>query len=91
MRRPWDYLSLARYARRTPQCLAAKSVLVLPEYWQSGVALLLFDELRTRALAIGYRWIDLSVTSDENPYTPALANLFGGYVYKRYRVYSKSL
>jgi GNAT superfamily N-acetyltransferase len=89
LRYPWDYLRLARASRARPRCLTVKSVLVLPEYWGSGAALLLFDEMARRARARGYEWIDLSVTSTDNPYTPYLAKRFGAQVYKRYRVYQK--
>jgi GNAT superfamily N-acetyltransferase len=73
--------------RRQPECLAIKSVLVLPEYWDTGVSVLLFDEMRRRAQARGFKWVDLSLTSDDNPYTPALAEHMGARIYKRYRVY----
>lgn len=72
--------------RRQPECLAVKSVLVLPEYWGTGVSVLLFDELARRARAKGYKWADLSLTSADNPYTPTLAERGGAKVYKRYRV-----
>jgi GNAT superfamily N-acetyltransferase len=87
LRYPWDYLRLAWHMRRRVECLAVKSVLVLPEYWGSGAAILLFDELARRACQRGYRWLDLSLTSDDNPRTPALAMRFGAQLYKRYRVY----
>ncbi len=87
LRRPWDYLKLWWYSRRQTECLTVKSVLVLPEYWGSGAAILLFDEMLRRARACGYRWIDLSLTSDDNPRTPQLAARFGAKLYKRYQVY----
>ena len=87
LRYPWDWLRLAVHMRRTPKCLSVKSVLVLPEYWQSGVALLMFDELWRRGTAKGYTWGDLSLTGSLNPYTPDLAKRLGARVYKRYRVY----
>jgi GNAT superfamily N-acetyltransferase len=87
LRRPWDYLKLAWYLRRRTECLTVKSVLVLPDYWGGGVALLMFDEMIRRARARGYRWIDASLTSDDNPNTPPLGARFGAQVYKRYRVY----
>ncbi len=76
-----------RSMRRQPQCLAIKSVLVLPEYWERGVSVLLFDEMAKRAMAKGYKWADLSLTSDDNPYTPTLAQKAGATLYKQYRVY----
>ncbi len=87
LRQPWDYLKLWWHMRRQPGCLAVKSVLVPPEYWGSGVVILLFDQMVRNARARGYRWIDASLTSDDNPRTPALGVRFGADIYKRYRVY----
>jgi GNAT superfamily N-acetyltransferase len=87
LRYPWDMLSLLWHARKQPRCLSVKSVLVRPEYWGSGVIVLLFDEMLRKARAKGYRWIDASLTSEDNPRTPALADRFGARLYKRYRVY----
>lgn len=91
LRRPWDYLKLAWFIRRRVECLTVKSVLVPPQYWGSGAAILLFDEMVRRARARGYRWIDASLTSDDNPRTPAMANRLGAKLYKRYRVYRLSI
>ncbi len=87
LRYPWDYVRLWWHMRRQPECLSIKSALVLPEYWGSGVAVVLFDEMARRAAAKGYTWIDASLTSVENPNTPDLAKNLGGEIYKRYRVY----
>jgi GNAT superfamily N-acetyltransferase len=91
LRYPWDYLRLVARTRSRPECVSIKSVLVMPEYWRSGVAVLLFDEMARRARARGYRWADLSLTSEDNPYTPALAARMGAQLYKRYRVYRLAL
>jgi GNAT superfamily N-acetyltransferase len=91
LRYPWDYVRLWWHMRRQPASLAIKSVLVLPEYWDTGVAVLLFDEMARRARAKGYQWVDLSLTSDDNPYTPTLAARLGAVLYKRYRVYQLDL
>ena len=91
LRYPWNYLGLLPYLRRQPKCLAIKSVLVLPEYWDTGVAVMLFDEMAKRAIPKGYTWIDMSLTSDDNPYTPTLATRAGARLYKRYRVYRLKL
>jgi len=88
LRYPWDYLRYLKWKNHKPECVAIKSVLVLPEYWQTGVALLLFDEMAQRAQKKGYRWADLSLTSEDNPFTPALADRMGAQIYKRYRTYS---
>jgi len=91
LRYPWDYLKMLRYKNLQPKCLAIKSVLVLPEYWGSGVSLMLFSEMTKRAKEKGYTWADLSLTSEDNPKTPMLAERVGGKLYKRYRVYQISL
>lgn len=87
LRYPWDYLKLAWYMRKQPKCLTVKSVLVLPEYWNTGVGILLFAEMARRVQGKGYEWADLSLTSDDNPTTPGLADRMGARIYKRYRVY----
>jgi len=87
LRYPWDYLKLWWHMRRPLKSLTLKSGLVLPEYWGSGVIVLLFDEMARRAVAKGYTWIDASLTSAENPNTPHLAKHMGAEIYKRYRVY----
>jgi GNAT superfamily N-acetyltransferase len=87
LRYPWDYATLWWHMRRQPECLAIKSVLVAPQYWNSGVSVLLFAELGRRAKAKGFKWLDLSLTSEDNPHTPILAERMGAKAYKRYRVY----
>jgi GNAT superfamily N-acetyltransferase len=87
LRYPWDTLKMLRYKSLKPKCLAIKSVLVLPEYWGSGVSLMLFSEMTKRAKEKGYTCADLSLTSEDNPKTPMLAERVGGKLYKRYRVY----
>lgn len=87
LRYPWDYLKAAWYSRQKPKSASIKSVLVLPEYWGSGVAILLFAEMARRLLDAGYEWVDLSITSADNPRTPYLADRIGAKVYKRYQVY----
>jgi GNAT superfamily N-acetyltransferase len=91
LRYPWDYLKYLKYRKLKPKCLAIKSVLVLPEYWGTGVSLMLFSEMAKRARESGYTWADLSLTSVDNPKTPMLAERMGGKIYKRYRVYQLKL
>ncbi len=91
LRYPWNYLQMLKASRIKPKCLSIKSVLVLPEYWGSGISLMLFSEMLKRARERGYTWADLSLTSEDNPKTPRLAERMGGELYKRYRVYQKPL
>ncbi len=91
LRYPWDILRALRYRNTKPQVLAIKSVVVPPEYWDTGVAVLLFDEMARRAAAKGYRWADLSLTGEDNPDTWDLAHHMGARIYKRYRFYRKEV
>ncbi len=91
LRYPWDFLRLLWYGRRKPKSISIKSVVVPPEYWDTGVAVLLFDEMARRATAKGYLWADLSLTGEDNPDTFDLAHHMGAKVYKRYRFYRKDL
>jgi GNAT superfamily N-acetyltransferase len=87
LRYPWNYAQLWLAMRRRPKCLAVKSVLIKPQYWKTGVSILLFDEMAKRARAKGYTWVDLSLTSADNPDTPVLAERMGAKLYKQYQVY----
>jgi GNAT superfamily N-acetyltransferase len=91
LRYPWDYLRALKYRNLKPKCLSVKSVAVLPEYWDTGAAILLFAEMARRAIARGYQWADFSLTGEDNPDTRQLANHMGTKVYKRYRFYKKEL
>ena len=88
--RPADRFPRTLLGRRY-RCVTIKSVLVPPEHWNAGVAALLFDEMLRRLEGRGYEWIDLSLTSADNPNTPVLAERFGGRVYKRYRVFRRAI
>lgn len=92
LRCPWDYLRTA-WRMRSHQFtgMTVKSVLVLPAYWNSGAAVLLFDELIRRARERGYRWADLSLTSRDNPSSVLTAEKLGARIYKRYQVYRRPI
>jgi GNAT superfamily N-acetyltransferase len=91
LRYPWNYLRYLNYKNLQPKCLAIKSVVVPPKYWDTGVAILLFDEMAKRAAQRGYRWADLSLTGESNVDTWHLAHHMGAQIYKRYRFYKKML
>ena len=91
LRYPWDYLRYFLYKNTKPKCISIKSVVVPPEYWDTGVAILLFDEMAKRASARGYRWADLSLTGESNVDTWPLAHHMGAQIYKRYRFYKKEI
>lgn len=87
LRSPFDYLKAIYYQRLTPKCAAVKSVALLPEYWDTGAAILMFAEMTKQAIAKGYEWIDLSLTGEDNPDTWDLAHNMGATIYKRYRFF----
>ena len=60
---------------------------MLPKYWGQGAGLVLLSEIGMRAFAKGYEWLDLSLTSADNPHTVVLAKRMGAQIYKRYRRY----
>ncbi len=91
LRYPWDYARALRYKNLQPKCLTIKSVAVLPEYWDTGAAILLFAEMACRAIEKGYQWADLSLTGADNPDTWDLAHHMGAKIYKRYRFYHKEI
>jgi GNAT superfamily N-acetyltransferase len=91
LRYPWDYLRAFLHRNDKPKCISIKSIVVPPEYWDTGLALLLFDEMVKRAAAKGYQWADLSLTGEFNEDTRPLALNAGAKVYKRYRFYRKGI
>jgi GNAT superfamily N-acetyltransferase len=91
LRYPWDYLRLIKYSRYKTKSIAIKSVAVPPEYWDTGVGVLLFDAMVRRAVAKGYTWADLSLTGEDNKDTWPLAHRMGAKIYKRYRFYQKAI
>jgi GNAT superfamily N-acetyltransferase len=91
LRYPWDYVRALRYKNLKPKGLSVKSVAVLPEYWDTGVAILLFAEMARRAIPKGYQWADFSLTGEDNPDTYNIAHHAGARIYKRYRFYKKEL
>ena len=91
LRYPWDYLRLIKYSRYKAKSIAIKSVAVPPEYWDTGVGVLLFDEMARRAVAKGYQWADLSLTGEDNLDTFPLAHRMGAKIYKRYRFFQKEI
>lgn len=91
LRHPWDYPRLWWHARRQPACLCFKSIAVDPDHWGRGVDAVMVYTLVRRALDKGYRWMDLSLTAEDNPMTPRLAERMGAHIYRRYRVYRLEL
>ncbi len=92
LRYPWDFLRLLWLMKtRSPKSMTAKSILVLPEYWNTGVPVMLIEGLFQRSIAHGYQWVDMSITSVDNPTTVLVGEKMGAEIYKRWQVYSLPL
>jgi hypothetical protein len=52
---------------------------------------LIYLEMGRQVLCKGYRWVDMSLTGEDNPVTNNLATRVGVSVDKRYRVYEWDL
>jgi hypothetical protein len=66
-------------------------VVVPPEYWDTGVGMLLFAETGHRLAAKGCQWADLSLTGEEGTDTWPLAHRMGAKIYRRYRFHEKEV
>jgi GNAT superfamily N-acetyltransferase len=91
LRYPWDYLRALWYGKRKMESVSIKSVVVPPEYRNTGVSILLFAEMARRLVARGYKWVDFSLTGEDNQSTWSLAHHMGAKIYKRYRFYRKEV
>ena len=91
LRHFWDIPRFWLAMRRQPACISMKSIAVDPRYWNRGVDALLVYAFGQSTLARGYRWVDLSLTGEDNPMTPRLATRLGAVEYKRYRIYDLEL
>jgi len=91
LRYPWDVLRYLRYSRYKPKSISIKSVVVPPEFWDTGVSVVLFAEMARRAIAKGYTWADMSLTGEDNVDTWPISHNMGAKIYKRYRFYAKDV
>jgi hypothetical protein len=88
LRHWWNWPGFLLDFKKPTDCLTIKSVLVLPEYWGGGAAILLFDEMLKRIQAkTRSSWLDLSLTAIDNPQTPKLGAKLGAEIYRQYRVF----
>jgi len=86
LRYPWNYLQLWWHRRRIPG-VSFKIMAMLPEYWGRGLDALIYLEMARAVLRKGYKWVDMSLTGEDNPMTNKLATRMGARLDKRYRVY----
>ena len=88
LRHWWNWPGFLLDYKKPTDCLTIKSVLMLPEYWGSGAAILMFDEMVRRIQKKqNCSWLDLSLTAINNPQTPKLGKKLGAEIYRQYRVF----
>jgi GNAT superfamily N-acetyltransferase len=83
---PLGWLKAWWYGRRI-DVVSFKLMGVLEEYRLRGVEALLYVEIARAVLAGGYRWLDGSLTSEENTAINTLVRRLGAERYKHYRIY----
>jgi GNAT superfamily N-acetyltransferase len=87
LRYPWQYLQLA-WAMRRIRSVSFKILAVEPEYWGMGLEAWMLARIGEVSLRRGYRWLDGSLTGEDNPQTNKISLRLGAEEYKRYRVYT---
>ena len=87
LRYPWQYLQLA-WAMRRIRSVSFKILAVEPEFWGMGLEAWMFARIGEVSLRRGYRWLDGSLTGEDNPQTNKISLRLGGEEYKRYRVFT---
>lgn len=64
---------------------------VVDEYRNTGVSYLLYSELKKNGLAKGYEWGETSWQLEDNQAINRFTESLGGKVYKKYRIYQKTI
>jgi GNAT superfamily N-acetyltransferase len=83
---PFGWFKLWWYSRRI-DVVSFKLLGVLEEYRHRGIDVLLYLEAVQAAIRKGYRWLEGSLTSENNPTVVRLAERLGAERYKHYRLY----
>jgi len=77
--------------RRRVDWLRGVAMGVLPEFRGLGVDALMYLETAKTAARKGFRWVEMSWILENNDMMNRLIRLFGGEIYKTYRMYEKRL
>ncbi len=64
---------------------------IVPEYRNKGVDALLFREVHRGLIKAAFKRVEFSWILEDNGATIKIAELFGGILYKRYRIYEKRI
>jgi len=87
---PWNMARIL-LARRKIRSMRAPVFGILKEYRLSGLSYLLFDEIVRRGVARGYEWCEMSWMLESNDAINRFSLSVGAKVYKKYRIYQKSI
>ena len=87
---PWNMARIL-LARRKIRSMRAPVFGILKEYRLSGLSYLLFDEIVRRGVARGYEWCEMSWMLENNDAINRFSRSVGAEVYKKYRIYQKSI
>ena len=85
---PFGWLAFWWYKRRI-DVVSFKLLGVREEYRRRGIDVLMYLEAVKAAVTRGYRWLDGSLTSENNPTVVRLAERLGAERYKHYRIYKQ--
>ncbi len=87
---PWNMARIL-LGRRKIRSMRAPVFGILKEYRMSGLSYLLFDEIVRRGKARGYEWCEMSWMLENNDAINRFSLSVGAKVYKKYRIYQKSI
>jgi GNAT superfamily N-acetyltransferase len=87
---PFGWAKMWWYSKRI-DVVTHKLMGVLPEYRRRGIDALLYLDMLRAVFEKGYKWLDGSLTAENNLRDNLLAHRLGAERYKHYRVYQKRL
>lgn len=87
---PLNWLKVRRYIREI-DVVSFKLMGIVEEYRRRGIDALLYMETLRTACQKGYRWLDGSLASENNPAVNVIAARLGAERYKHYRLYRMAL
>ncbi len=87
---PWNMARIL-LGRRKIRSMRAPVFGILKEYRMTGLSYLLFDEIVRRGKARGYEWCEMSWMLENNDAINRFSLSVGAKVYKKYRIYQKTI
>ena len=73
------------------QSVSLKIMAMDPAYWGYGLDSIMYLEMAKAIVRKGYKWVDASLTGEDNPQTNKLLARVDAYIYRRYREYRLGL